>query len=363
MKKIILLLFLTFFSTSLILAQKKKDAKTLIHEGVELHDQKEYKKAIKKYQQALKLDSGSTQATYEMALSYLKLDDYKRASKYSMQVIQSNDPQLSVGAYAIQSEALAEMGKVDEAIAILTDGVRKIGNEYLLEFNLALNYYKKNDLDKSLLHVRKAIDITKSNSGAFLLQAYILNDKKLWVQSILSFQMFLLLEPDSKRSKSAFEEMVQTMRIKQVSQKPVKRSFIQQQLLGNKIDDVAPPKQIPPLSIEEGLNRNFVYHAITTTLDSIKSTHPDADFFYTFKEVNKAIIEILDKENDCDKTGVFWTFYIPFFSRIVQSKYYDTYARYISVSYFPESLEWWNEHADDAKKFILWFEKGEESPD
>ncbi len=363
MKKIILFLFLTCFSSSLILAQKKKDAKTLIHEGIELHDQKEYKKAIKKYEEALKQDSTSIQAIYEMALSYLKLNDYKHASKYSKQVIQSNDPQLSVGGYAIHSEALAEMGKVDEAIAILTDGVRKIGNNYLLEFNLALNYYKKNDLDKSLSHVKKAIDINKNNSGAFLLQAYILNDKKLWVQSILSFQMFLLLEPDSKRSKSAFEEMMQTMRIKQVSQKPVERSFIQQQLLGSKIENVSPPKQIPPLSTEEGLNRNFVYHAITSTLDSIKTQHPDADLFHTFKEVNKAIIEVLDKENDCSKTGAFWTFYIPFFSRIIQSKYYDTYARYISVSYFPESLEWWNEHLEEAKKFILWFEKGEESPD
>ena len=124
------------------------------------------------------------------------------------------------------------MNQLDKAIDLLKEALSKHGDHYLLHFNLALNYYKKNDIGNALLHVKRSIDLNKSNSDAFLLNAYALNDAGLWVQSILSFQMFLLIEPIAN-GQNAFEEMLQIMRIKPVSEKPVERSFIQQQLHRN----------------------------------------------------------------------------------------------------------------------------------
>ena len=360
MKRIILFITLLIATSSLFLSYgQNANTEELIHEGVELHDEGKFKEAIEKYNEALKLDPKSIQATYELSLSYLALQDYQNASKYSTAVINSNNKQLSSGAYAVKSEALAGMDKVDEAIALLQEGLIKNGDEYLLHFNLALNYYKKGDIDKTLGHVKRAIDLDKSHSGAFLLNAYALNDKGLWVQSILSFQMFLLLEPDSKRSKSAFEEMLNTMRIK-TAEEPVQRSFIQQQMTHNQPDAAPRPDEIPPLSIVEGLNRNFVYHAITTTLDSLKNTSGEKDDFTLFKTVNKEIMKVLIRESKGVKEGIFWTFYIPFFAHIAESEYYDTFCRYISVSYFPESLEWWQQNPGDAVDFVIWFEKGDD---
>ncbi len=62
--------------------------------------------------------------------------------------------------------------------------------------------------------------------------------------------------------------MLRTMRIK-ITEEPLERSFIQQQLI-RKTTKSSSHGEIPPLSIEEGLNRNFVYHAIITALDSLK---------------------------------------------------------------------------------------------
>ncbi|MDR2815917.1 MAG: tetratricopeptide repeat protein [Proteiniphilum sp.] len=358
MKRIILFTTL-LITTSFLSYGQDANAEELILEGVELHDEGNFKEAIEKYNEALKLDPGSVQATYELSLSYLALQDYQNASKYSTTVINSNNKQLSSGAYAVKSEALAGMDKVDEAIALLQRGLIKNGDEYLLLFNLALNYYKKGDIDKTLGHVKRAIDLDKSHGDAFLLNAYALNDKGLWVQSILSFQMFLLIEPDSKRSKSAFEEMLNTMCIKTVEE-PVQRSFIRQQITSNQPDTAQRSEHIPPLSIEGGLNRNSVYHAITTTLDSLKNSTEEEDDFTLFKTVNKEIAKALARESKGPKEGVFWTFYIPFFSHIAESEYYDTFCRYISVSYFSESLEWWQQNPDDALNFVIWFEKGDD---
>lgn len=355
MKKIyILLLFILFYPP--LYAQKSEQ--NLITEGVNLHDSGEYQKAIEKYQQALSVNPKSQQAIYEMALSYLELKDYEKASEYSTQVIDADDKNLSMLAYCVKSEALTEMNQTDKAIELLKEAIRKHGDHYLLHFNLALNYYKINDTGNTLSHVKKAIDLNKSNSDAFLLNAYALNDVGLWVQSILSFQMFLLTEPDSQRSKNAFEEMLQTMRIKPASEKPVERSFIHQQLYRN--PSAIHPDRIPPLTIEQGLNRNYIYHAITTTLDSLKTHNEEPDLYTTFTEVNKAVLTVLEKENDGTKEkNAFWTFYVPFFSHILHSDYFETYCRYISVSYFPESLEWWNNNKAKAEDFLNWFENGE----
>lgn len=361
MKRTILFITLITVSSLLFTYGQNSRVEELIHEGVDLHDEGNFKGAIEKYNEALKLDPKSVHATYELSLSYLALQDYQNAIKYSTSVINSNDKKLSSGAYAVKSEALAAMNKEDEAISLLHEGLIKNGDEYLLRFNLALNYYKKGEINKTLEHVKKAIDLDKSHSGAFLLNAYALNDNGLWVQSILSFQMFLLLEPDSKRSKSAFEEMLKTMRIK-TDKEPVQRSFIQQQMARNKPNSGLQVDEIPPLSIENGLNRNLVYQAITSTLDSLKSSTSasETNDFILFKTVNEKIMKVLNSESKGTKEGVLWTFYVPFFSHIVESEYYDTFCRYISVSYFPESLKWWQENPGEAVNFVIWFEKGDE---
>lgn len=352
----ILLFFLSLFSLQ---AQKSK-AETLIQEGIELHDAEEYQKAIEKFKEAVKADPHSIKAKYEMSLSYLDLKDYEHAAQLSTEVINSNDKNLSIGAYAVKSEALAQMNKIDDAILLLHEGLKKHGDTYLLHFNLALNYYTIGDVKNALKHVTVAINCDKSHSGAFLLNAYALNDSGLWVQSILSFQMFLLLEPDSIRSKNAFEEMLQTMRIKPLEEKPVERSFIQLQLMQNQSETQTKRDIFSLHTTEEGLNQSIVYHAITTTLDSLKQTETNEDLFNTFKVVNKVIIEVLNKENNDTRGGnVLWTFYIPFFTEFAKSECYTQYTRYISVSYFPESLEWWNNNKEEAQKFINWFEKGE----
>jgi len=358
MKKLqYILLFILFFSLPPFLFAQKSE-QNLIKEGVSLHDLGEYKQAIEKYQQVLTINPHSLQAIYEMALSYLELKDYEKASEYSTQVINADDKNLSMLAYCVKSEAFAEMNQLDKAIDLLKEALSKHGDHYLLHFNLALNYYKKNDIGNALLHVKRSIDLNKSNSDAFLLNAYALNDAGLWVQSILSFQVFLLTEPDSQRSKNAFEEMLQIMRIKPISEKPVERSFVQQQLYRN--PSAIHPDQIPPLTVEQGLNRDFIYHAITTTLDSLKTHDKETDLYTTFTEVNKAILSALAKENDGTKEkNAFWTFYVPFFTEILNSNYYETYCRYISVSYFPESIEWWNTNKTKAEEFLNWFEHGD----
>jgi len=349
----------------------EQNIKELIEKGIKHHDAREYKQAIESYKEALKIDPNSMFATYEMALTYLELRDYRNASVYSKKVIESKNKDLLVGAYGVKSESLAQTGKVDQAIKLLEEAIRKHGNDYYLHFNLALNYFNKGNLDKTIFHVDNALNLSKSQSGAYLLSAYALNDKHIWVQSILSFHIFLLMEPDSHRSKNAFEEMLQVMQVKESTEKPVERSFIQQQLQRkiNPTDTNASINNTPPLDLVDGLNRELIYHAIENTKDSLRAIPQDSleidsltsPLYITFKEVTRTLFSVLNDENDGTKNGSIWNFYIPITSKILESEHFDTYCRYISVAYFPESLKWWENNQESAAKFVRWFEKGDEN--
>ena len=373
MKKYFLIILLIFGFANLS-AQKvgdKQSVQDLIKKGIEHHDAREYKQAIEAYNEALEIDPNSMMATYELALSYLELKDYKNAAAYSTKVINSEDKELLIRAYGVKSESLAETGKVDEAIELLEKALRKLGNDYYLHFNLALNYFKEGNLDKTILHVDNALSLEKSQSGAYLLSAYALSDKQIWVQSILAFQIFLLMEPDSQRSKNAFEEMLQVMQVKETTAEPIERSFIQRQLERNTHKNDSNSSNIPPpTDMFQGVDRELIYQAIKNTKDSLSITFSqdpididsiNANLYTTFKEVTRTIFTVLSEENDETKTGFIWSFHVPVITAILNSPYFDTYCRYISVSYFPESLKWWEDNQESAAKFVRWFEKGDEN--
>ena len=352
-------------------ADGEQSVQELIQKGIEHHDAREYKQAIETYKKALEIESNSMIATYELALSYLAIRDYKNAIQYSSKVIESGNKDLLIGAYGVKSEALAETGKVDKSIGLLENALWKLGNDYYLHFNLALNYFKKGNLDKTLHHVDNALNLNKTQSGAYLLSAYALSDKERWVQSILSFQIFLMMEPDSHRSKNAFEEMLQEMQVKEVTEKPVERSFIQKQLERHfdTNDSTVVTKNAPTLGTFQGVDRELVYQAIQNTKDSLENIMPqdttvsdstNTALYNSFKEVTRTIFTVLSEENDGSKEGFIWSFHIPVITTILNSSHFDTYCRYISVAYFPESLEWWENNQDSAAKFVRWFEKGDE---
>lgn len=326
----LLYIVLVFFALSFS-AQAQVTSDKLIRKGVSLHDKGRYNEAISYYQQALKVNSSSMSATYEMSLSYLMLKDYDNALKYSTKVINSNFKPLLIEAYCVKSTALSEMNKIDQAIKLLNDALEKNGDEYLLHYNLGLSYFKAKNLKLSMYHLQKAIEIDTTHPSAFLLYAYVLSDSERWVQSFYAFHFFLLLEPNTSRSADAFSEMY---------------DIITQKLPNNSV----------LLTPEDGINRQKLYDQLRAIQPKIQ----DQRYQYAFFEQGSKLIffTLGQMQNDLRK-GLLWDFFVPIYSEILESGYFDTYCRYVSVSYFPASLEWWNTNKTKVDGFISWFEDGQ----
>ena len=324
-------IFIILFTTLTTYAQSSSEQ--LIKQGVALHDKGRYKDAVASYEEALKVNPTSMSAVYEMSLSYLQLKDYDKAIKNSTKVITANFRPLLMDAYIVKGTALANQGKISEALKLLNEALDKCGDEYLLHFNLGLCYFNDKNNRMAAQHLRKAIEIDATRASAFLLYAYALNDMGRWVQSFYSFHFFLLLEPNTERSKDAFGEMFD--------------------IINTNLDN-----DQAKLSLEEGVDRKQVYEAIRRKKTG--STDPVSQYKF-FVEASKIIFFNLGQMQDNTQSGLLWFFFVPTYDEMLGSGHFETYCRYVSVAYFPESLKWWDNHKAEVDNFIEWFEQGQSS--
>lgn len=331
MKKIILICCFILSSTAIIYAQTSSEK--LIRQGVSLHDKGKYADAIACYKAALELTPNSMPATYEMSLSYLRLKDYKNAIKYSSDIISAGYDPLLTDAYIVKSAALAESDQLDQSIQLLNEAIERCGDEYLLHFNLGLSYFNKKDNKMAIDHLQKAIEIDATHSSAFLMYAYALNDSGKWLKSFYAYHFFLLLEPNTDRSKEAFSDMMDIISA-----------------------DI--PANSPLLQSEDGVNRKRLYESIKAKKPI--SSEPASQYKF-FEDASKLIFFTLSQLQTDEKNGLLWNFFVPTYTEILNSNYFDVYCHYISVTAYPESLEWWNNNKDKVDNFIEWFEKGQGS--
>lgn len=68
-------------------AQNPEAAKDKVHDGIELHDKGEYKKALKKYDEALKLDKDNGLAMAEKALTLNAMGELEKSAALCQEII------------------------------------------------------------------------------------------------------------------------------------------------------------------------------------------------------------------------------------------------------------------------------------
>jgi tetratricopeptide (TPR) repeat protein len=309
----------------------------VIRRGVKLHDRGDYKTAIEEYKKALDINPSSVQAMYEISLSYLLQEDYENALKYSTKVVNSNYKPLLVDAYIVKSSALAALSKYPDAIALLNEALKKCGNDYLLFYNLALSYSKNQDPANAIVYLEKTIEERVNYSEAYYLYGYTLADQNRWMEAMLAFDSFLLLEPDDDRSKDVFADMVDILQHK-LTDSDTKSSGV------------------------KGLDLLRIKNILTKVKKTIPEGVKDYDYL-CFQEATKSILSELKLMQKEDNDGMFWNNFVPTFTDILDSGYFDVFCHYISAAAYPESLVWWKANQKKVEEFVDWFETTNGTPE
>lgn len=309
--------------------------RSLIKEGIAFHDFGNYEGAIEKYNQALKIDSNSSRAHCEMALSQMHNKNYERAVFHSDKVITLGKKHL-LQAYIAKGSAQDNLNRPTKAIATLKKGIKRFPDSYLLQYNLALTYYRIKLDNSAGVAATKAIGLKPNHSSShYLLANANFENKK--TKSILGLFYFLALEPKSSRSKLAYK-------------------LLQEQLYGNITVDKDKPTKINIFVNPDETDKDYGgTEAILPLLIAANygEKNKGKSKEELFAENSKSLFDMIDSKK---KQSLFSTLYEPFFKKLVQDNMHEYFCYYIAQSANSNARKWLSNHGSEKEKFINWLE-------
>ncbi|WP_338790936.1 tetratricopeptide repeat protein (plasmid) [Bernardetia sp. Wsw4-3y2] len=351
---VFLILFCANFSSSFA-----QDANQLLQEGVAFHDAGKYEKALEKYEEALKLMPNSSVIYYEMALTYFHKEDYKMCVKYSDKVIKSKSKS-TVPAYIIKGSSLDMMGKTDKSISFFEKVIKENPKNYLLHYNLALNYYKVGKLDKAEDNLIQAIGANPEHSSSHLMLGFIEYDKGRKIPSMMALNYFLLLEPNSARSEKAFEVLQKQLlaNIKKGDNNEITIS------IGGKDDEFAAIEMVMSLAqasnfmkpskeeIEKIVKEEMENEDTTTTEKVVIMKDTPKTEEEIFRDNTQTFFSFLDAKDK--KENIWWTLYAPFLNQLGESEHIDTFCYWISQISNEKAAKWIEENPEKVMELKKW---------
>lgn len=183
---------------------QNNELQNYVSKGIELHDSRNYQGAIQQYKAALDLDSTYDLANYEIILSYFAIEEYEKAIKHSDILIAKRSPYMGK-AYTMKGSALDLLGKPREAIQVYKAAIDVEPDDYLLYYNMALTYYNLKEYKEAEEVLQKATRINPNHASSHLILGDMLGKQDSRAKSVLALCNFLLLEPNSKRAKTAYQ--------------------------------------------------------------------------------------------------------------------------------------------------------------
>lgn len=342
MKRILFSLVI-LFSAVLVFAQGNPEAQELVSEGIGLHDKGDYEAAIKKYDQAIKLDENYFNAWYEKLYSLFEWGKKKECITLSKDVIKKfpDNPGLR-HVYIQYGSALDDIGKPQEAIEIYNKGISIYPGEYLLHFNKGLTLQRLEKYDEALLCYQESLKLKPLHSSSNYYTGLILHETNK-IPALLAYATFLAIEPRSDRSEEGMQ------RVENILWGNIKKEG----------DKTTIMMDISSLKDDKGKNdeNNFrsveVFFALSGAsskeLDSLTKTPAEKLSFRLQLLINSLA------NNRKNGKGFYWDHYVPFFMEMNEKKMVGTLAHlmYLKIS-GEDGMKWLEENEKEVDAFYDW---------
>jgi tetratricopeptide (TPR) repeat protein len=334
MRLLVTLTFVLFFGICVF--GQENNIKELVAQGTELHDQGKYDEAIAKYKAALDIDINSTLANYELSYTCMVTQKYEDGIKYSKKVIEQNSNNQHE-AYIVLGSCLDMLGKPDEAIKAYEEGLKKFPNSNLLNYNLALTSYNQKDYETAEKAAINAIIAKPAHGSSHIILAAIMKAKGQRVKSLMATYYFLMLEPNSKRSKINYNNLKNQLG-QGVKKKDEKNINVNVPLNSTKDSEFgAAEMMVSLLAASQYVDKN--------------KNKSDMELFAETTNKFFSVLGELKKENK----GFWWDLYVTKFYDLVQTKNDEAFSYYISQSSDSDVVnKWIADNSNKIQEFKYW---------
>lgn len=325
-----------------------QDAKTLIEEGIALHDKGEYGLAVEKYLQAIAKEPDNGTAYYEAAFSYHLNRDYDNALKMAEKALEYADEQTKMLAAAVKGSILDDSGRRKESAQWYEKAIKEYPNHYLLFFNYGVTLAGLNRLDDAEWAFISALSNRFTHPGSHLQLANLERSRNKKAKAALGYYFFLLLENETERGKGAF-------RILQEFYFPNAKDSSK----ANTIYLTLPPKGEERWSSVE-LFFNLIGPASKERSqgesEQVKFVSATESFFKMLSESSgNQVTKKKKKRSGQPAADFWWDNYVPFFSDLLSAGHVEAFCYHIMKGQYPEEFErWQTSNKDQLDRFYLW---------
>lgn len=190
-----------------------QSAKSLVKEGVALHDEGKYEEAIKKYDAAIALDNSFFEAYYEKSFSLLASNKYDDCLTLCKSILKqfTLEPNLA-GVYINYGTCFDLQGKPKQAVNIYDKGIAAYPRVGLLHFNKAITLYNMKKEKDAIEEIEKSIELSPyhGSSHNFLSRVTVNKNKIL---SLMASLVLIATEPTSARAQEHLQLVEKTLTI------------------------------------------------------------------------------------------------------------------------------------------------------
>jgi tetratricopeptide (TPR) repeat protein len=343
--KILFLFAIAIFIRVTAISQTIPD--DLVRQGIELHDKGDYEGAIKKYDDALMIDSNHFDARYERSYSLLMAKRYVECIAESKILLDRfpNKPDIK-NVFVNWGSALDDSGNPEAAIEVFNNGLSMFKDFYLLYFNKGITLAKTGKIDESITTLETGLTYKPLHASSHHILGALLRDRNK-IASLLSTFTFLAIEPNGQRAKMNFERMnsILNSNIKKddnnvtISLDP---DVLDTKKNKNKEDDFGSVEFFMTLSAAAENGKG---------VDSVAKTPADK-----FDLRLQLLISSLS-ENRKKAKGFYWTHYVPFFIDMKKNDYTNVFAHIVYLSSGDgEDVNWVKENKEKVDEFYRWMQ-------
>lgn len=187
-----------------LLAEDQKARDPGIAEGVRLFDAGRYDDAVARYREVLARNPDDAEALYELAYTYEAKKDWTAALETAKRGA-AFESRLRPALYVVIGNVYDEMGQGADAIAAYRSGINANPAIPLLHFNLGVAYLRREEWREARRALQQAALLRPDHASTHYSLAYAYEHEHLKPPAFLAYVRFLLLEPDTARSRKAFD--------------------------------------------------------------------------------------------------------------------------------------------------------------